>query len=480
MDEPPPLGIPTADWAVTPASVRVALLALLPLVERVQTLEAEVATLRAQLHQHSGNSSKPPSSDPPTAPPRPLRGPSGRQRGAQPGHPSHQRPLLPPDEVAELHVLHPDQCQHCQVPLAGDLPDTTPPQRHQVWDIPPTQPHVTEYQLRALTCPGCGTTTRATLPPEVPPTLLGPRATSMIALLHGRYRISMREVTTLLDDLWGLTVALGTVAASCQTVSAALAPTYTTIQTTVQQQPTAHLDETGWRETGQRAWLWVAVTAICTLFLIVRSRGGPIVTQLLGADWTGIGTSDRWSAYKRLALERRQICWAHLRREFVAYSERDGPVGDWGATALIQLDVVFVYWHSYRDGALDRRALQAGMASIQTAFRALLERGKDLPWEKARGFSRDLLYLWPALWTFVAVDSVEPTNNAAERALRPAVLWRKGCFGTQSAAGSRFAERILTVSATCRQQDRHLLTFLTESVDAYWSRKEPPALFSTP
>ena len=310
MDEPPPLGIPAADWAVTPASVRVALLSLLPLlplVERVQALEAEVAALRAQLHQHSGNSSKPPSADPPTAPPRPSRGSSRRQRGAQPGHPGHHRPLLPPDEVSAICVLPPAHCQQCQLVLAADLADATPPQRHQVWDIPPTQPHITEYQLRAVTCPACAATTRATLPPAVPPTLLGPRATSLIALLHGRYRLSMREVVAVLADLWHLPLALGSVAASCEIVSQALAPTYTAIQTAVQQQPTANLDETGWREAGQRSWLWVAVTAIGTLFLIVRSRGGGVLTHLVGPQWAGIGTSDRWSAYKRLALERRQL-----------------------------------------------------------------------------------------------------------------------------------------------------------------------------
>jgi transposase len=477
MDEHPPLGLSPAEWATLTPALQAAFRAL---VARIAVLEGENADLRAQLNQHSGNSSKPPSSDPPSAPPRPSRGAARRQRGAQPGHPGQHHPLLPPDEVSEIHVLHPAQCHHCQAVLAADLPAAVPPQRHQVWEIPPTQPHVTEYQLCAVTCPVCATTTRASLPPAVPPTRLGPRITSLIGLLHGRYRLSMREVVALLADLWHVPLALGSVAASCQIVSAALAPTYTALQTAIQQQPTANLDETGWREAGQRRWLWVAVTTIGTLFLIVRSRGGGVLAQLVGPQWAGIGTSDRWSAYKRLALERRQLCWAHLRREFVACSEHAGPVGTWGATALGQLELLFTYWHGYRDGGLTRGELQAGVGSIQTAFGQLLEHGKDLPWEKARGLSRDLLNLWPALWTFLAVDGVEPTNNAAERALRPAVLWRKGCFGTQSAAGSRFAERMLSVSATCRQQHRHLLTFLTDAVAASWAGTAPPTLIQTP
>jgi len=204
-----------------------------------------------------------------------------------------------------------------------------------------------------------------------------------------------------------------------------------------------------------------------------------VLTTLLGAEFGGLVSSDRLKSYQVLPPERRQICWAHLIRNLLAYYERDGPLGGWAADMLAQSDIVFALWHRFLSGQIDRDMLVASMLPVQVNVRALLERGRRR-YDQAQGLSEELLALWPALWTFVTVAGVEPTNNAAERALRPAVLWRKGCFGAQSAAGNTFVERILTVSATCRQQNRHLRTFLTEAVAAYWAGQPAPTLLSTP
>ncbi len=431
----PPLSIPAADWAATPPSVRAVVLALL---DQQQRLQARVTDLEAQRTQHSGNSSRPPSTDPPSAPPRPKRAPTGRSRGAQPGHPGHQLDLLPPGQVDELVIHRPTTCPHCQAAI------------------------------------------RAPRPPEVPPGSFGPHLVALVALLHGRDRLSTRDLVRLLDDLGHMPISLGSVPALYQTASAALAPVYTAVQTTVQAQTVANVDETPWREDRHQRYLWVAATVVATLFWVAR-RSRAALEAALGAPFGGIMGSDRYTAYAHLPPTQRQLCWAHLKRDWQFYRERAGPVGDWGELGMAAIAKLFATWHRFRSGAIDRATLQREMAPIQAELRALVEQGGDaLPWEKARGFCRDLLGTWPALWTCVDMAGVEPTNNAAERALRPAVLWRKGCYGTDSADGSRFVERILTVTTTCRQQQRPILPFLADAVRAHWSGLPAPSLMPTP
>ena len=484
----PPPDISPLDWATTPPAVRTLVQSLLTQVQaehlllhqQIATLQARVAELEARLSQYSGNSSRPPSSDPPSAPPRPPKTASGRKRGAQPGHPGQHRDLLPPDQVSALIVHQPTACPHCQQNLPGALPATGPVLRQQVWELPPVVPTVTEHQFPTVTCPHCQRVVRAERPPEVPPGSFGPHLVALVALLHGRYRMSTRELTLLLSDLWRVPISLGSIPALYQTASDALAPVYAEVQQVVQGQRVANVDETPWRESRQQRYLWVAVTLVATLFLVGR-RTRAALEQVLGASFGGIVGSDRYKAYAHLPVGQRQVCWAHLKRDWQFYRERAGPVGAWGEEAMTQISTLFAQWHRFRAGALDRAGLQEAMAPIEVELRALVERGRDeLPWEKARGFCRDLLAMWPALWTFVAVEGVEPTNNAAERAVRPAVLWRKGCYGTDSAGGSRFVERILTVTTTCRQQQRPVLPFLADAVRAHWAGLPTPILISTP
>jgi transposase len=299
-----------------------------------------------------------------------------------------------------------------------------------------------------------------------------------VALLHGRYRISDREIPQLLHDFFKLPLSLGSVVDLQHSCSQSLAPVYSAIQTAMQQQPHINMDETGWKEAGKRRWLWVMVSTVATLFLVASSRGGKVITTLLGDAFDGIVSSDRLKSYQVLSVERRQVCWAHLIRTLLAFYERDGPLGAWASDMLAQIDLMFRLWYAFRDRQIDRATLEESMQAVQLIVHAILERGQRR-YDQAQALSDELLKLWPALWTFVSVEGVEPTNNAAERALRPAVLWRKGCFGAQSEGGNRFVERILTVSATCQQQNRHLLTFLTDAVSAYWAGQPAPTLLST-
>jgi transposase len=483
--EPLPLpdGIPADDWAATPPFVQHAFVALLTIVAQHQQqlahLQAQLADLQARLNQHSQNSSKPPSSDPPSAPPRPARVPRGRAKGGQPGHERHERPTPDPDHINEVRHHYPHSCPHCQAWLSATWQDACAIQTQYVWEIPVVVPHITAHHYHTLCCRSCGDLVTASRPADVPPGSFGPRIAASVALLHGRYRISDREIPQLLHDFFELPLSLGSVVDLQQTSSAALAPIYSALQTTVQQQQQVNMDETGWKEAGKRRWLWVVVSTVATLFHVAKSRGGKVITTLLGASFDGIVTSDRLKSYQVVPAQRRQVCWAHLIRTLVAFYERDGPLGAWAADMLAQIELLFGVWYAFRAGRIDRATLEMSMEPVQLTVRAIVERGLRR-YDQAQGLSAELVALWPALWTFVTTEGVEPTNNAAERALRPAVLWRKGCFGAQSEAGNRFVERILTVSATCRQQNRHLLTFLTEAVSAYWAGQSAPSLLSTP
>jgi transposase len=448
--------------------------------QEIAVLRAQVAELAARLGQNSTNSSRPPSSDRPGGRSQPpATGPSGRRPGGQPGHRGHYRELVPSEDVDCIVPLVPQACAGCGGPLSPEATATDPPvTRWQRIDVPPLRAQVTEYQLAARRCTACGQFTRAALPPAVGPHGFGPRLMAVVALLSGRYRLSKREAGQCVGDLFGVDLAVGSVAAVEQAASAALEPVVTEMRAAVQQAAVANLDETGWRQGRQRAWVWTVVTATLTVFHIDASRGGKVAQALLGALWAGVVGSDRGTMYSWLERERRQVCWAHLKRDFqklVDWSEGSRPIGK----RLLALEAeVFTVWYRFRREEIDRATLQQEVAPLQAAMHQVLEEAAVGPNAKAAGVCHELLKVWPALWTFVQVEGVEPTNNAAERALRPAVLWRKGSFGTHSADGSRFVERMLTVTATCRQQDRPLFAFLVQALDAASYGTPPPSLLS--
>jgi transposase len=443
-------------------------------------LHERIRELEARLGQTSANSSRPPSSDPPQAPARPTTPPSGRKRGGQPGHRGVHRALLPAEQVDEIVVVVPDRCRHCQQPYP-ESPGRRRGRvwRHQVVELLPLAVRVTEYQLVRRRCPDCGKRTRADLPTGVPRRPFGARLTAMVALLSGRYRLSRREVRQLLQDLWQVRVSLGAVVRQEQAQSAALAPIVEEAQAAAQEADVVNMDETGWRQEQRRAWLWTVVMAELTVFQIDGHRSRAVVDALLGADYAGVVGSDRWSAYRRFPAEQRALCWAHLKRDFQALVDRGGeaePIGRWGLAEIARL---FALWYRFPRGEFGREELQRRLILLQARLGRLLRRGQESLDRKAAGLCRELRKWWPALWTFARVDGVEPTNNVAERALRPAVLWRKGSFGSDSATGSRFTERLLTVVATCRQQGRDLLDFLVAASAAALQGITAPSLLPT-
>lgn len=461
----------------TPQTLEEALALVRLLWSEVVQLRARVQDLEARLGQNSSNSSRPPSSDPPPTPPACPAPPSGRRRGGQPGHPAHQRALRPLAEVDHVVDHWPRTCDHCQTPLPWNQPRGNPT-RHQVIELPPVRATVTEHRLHQVRCPACGQASRAELPADVPAGAFGPRLQATVAVLSGRYRLSRREVVGVCSDVLGAPLAVGSVDNLCHATAAALTAPVAELQAAVQQAPAVHADETSWTQAGQRRWLWVVVAPLVTVFAVAASRGSQVIKGLLGESFVGYLISDRWSAYTWLSPERRQVCWAHLKRDFQALVDYGGPARVIGQEALALLEQLFDAWYQVREDPARWASFPTTVEPIQAEFRTLLERGRDGSCWKAAGLCGALLKLWPALWTFVTVPGVEPTNNAAERAIRPAVLWRRGSFGTQSEAGNAFVARLLSTAATCQQQQRSLLDYLTAVCTAAQQGHPIPALLT--
>ena len=460
----------STDTTLPPDDVALCHQIIRQLQQRIEPLERENAELKARLNQNSTNSSKPPSSDPPSVKRAPPKRPTGKNRGGQHGHEAHHRALVPPEKVNESFDIRPEVCRCCGAVLMGDDPD---PWQHQVAELPPIEPTVVEYRLHRLICPNCGTKTCGQLPTGVPRGAFGPRLQAVLSLLAGAYRLGKRPIQSLAADLFGLTISAGMVCKLERGTSESLEAPVEELRAYVRNQD-AGADETSWRENRSKAWLWVAVTQVATVFTIAGTRGAKVIREMLGENYNRVLTSDRWTAYTW--IKRRQLCWAHLRRDFQAIIDRENSASEIGTSLLELSDQLFHWWHRVRDGTLARSSFQKYVGPLRSELREQLERGAQCSCKKTEGTCRKLLGQESSLWTFVWVEGIEPTNNDAERVLRHAVLWRKSSGGTDSEAGSRFVERMLSVVATCRQQNRNVLELLTACCAARLDGSDAPSL----
>ena len=425
-------------------------------------LEERVRDLETRVGQHSGNSSRPPSSDLPGTPKRPPSRPSGRGRGGQPGHVAHQRAMAPPERVDVVTDHWPLHCQACEacltvLPQTPGAPDFV---AHQVTELPVIHPRITEYRLHRLACPSCGTRTRAALPAGVPTGSFGPRVQATVAMLGGRFRLSRRETSGVMGQVFGVPISIGSVDALCQATGEALAPVTAALVATLPSAPLLHADETRWPHDGHNWWLWMVRSAQATVFVLSPSRGGRVIRELIGADYHGVVTSDRYAGYNWLDPAFRQLCWAHLARNFEGLVTRGGDgthIGVWARSLICSL---FADRSAFVEDRTSLRTYQLRTRQMQSGFGDLLTQGTLSADLRVRRMCAGIDSLWPALWTYLDVPGVEPTNNVAERAIRPAVLWRKGSFGTQSGSGARFASAMLTVAATCRMHGLDLFAYL--------------------
>jgi transposase len=455
---------------------------ILELAGRVEQHEERLARLEAQLRRDSRTSSRPPSSDPPKtraqrraearAKAKELMRREGEQRmaGGQPGHPGAGRELKPEDQIDEIVDHFPVACGGCGREFSAE--QRRPGRqfgRYQVAELPPISVVWIEHRTHQLRCRHCRARTSARLAQEIGVSAFGPRLQAAFVTLTARHRVSRRGICELARDLFGVTLSTGSVDAICQRASDALAGPH---------QSAVHVDETGWRTRGEGRALWTATTQGAAFFQIAEHCNREQFTALVGSAYPGIVVSDRWNGYSHLDPDQRQVCWSHIQRDFRRHADGLGEQKIFGERGVPLTEKVFAAWRSYQHEHHDRARLKTEIAPIQTQLRQLLEdaspKSRRTRWH--RQFANNLLKVWPALWTFAAVDGVEPTNNPAERALRGPVIHRKLSLGTQSKHGERFAERALSAAATCRMQHRSLFTYLSELLAAH-TRGDPfPAL----
>ena len=442
------------------------------LVEANERLEARVGELERRLSRSSRNSSLPPSLDPPSAPPRPRGTGSGRKRGGQPGHEGRYRRLLAPELVDEIVEHWPDRCGSCQREFSAcELVDAEEPSRHQLAELPPIAVRVSEHRLHWVCCPACAAVTTAT--PPAARWAFGPRLQAAIVTLAVRNRVSRRQTTELARELFGVELATGTVDAIVQRAGEALAAPHTRLEQEIKRSAVVNIDETGWKTKGERRTLWGALTSQTAVFRIAAGRHASEAQTMLGERDRGIVCSDRYGGYDYLDPTRRQLCWAHLLRDFTAHSEGMGEQAQFGAAGLAVATDLFNAWQQFQHDDNHAR-LRRRIKPLQAKLRAELEHAsrKSARTRYHRQFARNLLKRWPALWTFTHTHGVEPTNNHAERGLRGAVIHRKLSLGSQSERGERTIERLLSASITCRLRKQSLYDYLTQVITAH-ARGDP-------
>jgi transposase len=478
-------GIPPDDWERTPESVQRA----------IQKILDENEAMAAKLRTSSRNSSLPSSKERPEHKKPRRKHATGRKPGGQPGHRGTTRPLVPLDQLTAPPIeVFPTACP-CGHVFPEGTATTGSPCHHQVFEIPRSALSIFEYLLEHCLCPDCGATVCADLPPGVPVRTLGPNAQALITLLTGQYHLPKRAVETLMRDVFHLPVSVATICAVEQDISRLLATPVADVLEAIREAPVKHLDESGWpqrrdpdfgqaaNEPLKRGWLWSMTTPEATYYLIRRSRASAIAQELLGVvlgtrEYEIVVITDRHGAYNWLPLRWRQLCWAHLDRDFLAISERSHPVAQRiGKALLAQVDLLFIAWRQYQEGTLTFAALGSTLDPVRAEVARLLQEGHTAD-SKTKTVCSNLLKLEPALWTFLRVEGVDPTNNAAERSQRFGVMKRDRTFGTQNSDGSRYVERILTTIATCRKQEKNTLQYLTDILVAAMHGNPLPPLIT--
>lgn len=449
-------------------------------------LEERVRRLEEQSRQSSRTGSKPPSQDPPKT--RQQRRAEARAKakellsrdrerraaGGQSGHEGAGRSFAPEDQVDEFVDYYPPRCRGCGHEFSDEerVPSRRPGRR-QVAELPPITVLLTEHRSHRLRCPCCKRKTAAEFPAQVVASAFGPRLRAAVVTLTARNRVSRRGMSELAQDLFGIRLSVGAVDAICQRASTALAEPHQALVASVLGSPAVNVDETGWTTAGTDRTLWTATTPDAAIFRIAADRHRDRLQELLGERFSGICCSDRWWAYNCIDPENRQACWSHLQRDFRFHAEGLPTQRLFGEHGLALTSRLFEAWHHFHEHQ-DRARLTDEMTPIQAELRTLVDQaGRKTPNNKYhRGFANNLVKIWPALWTFVTHEGVEPTNNAAERSLRGPVIHRKLSHGTRSQDGERFTERALSASVTCRLQNRSLYAYLTDLLTAH-ARGDP-------
>ena len=307
--------------------------------------------------------------------------------------------------------------------------------------------------------------------------MLGVRLSAAVTFISSRVHGSRRAAEELLEDVLGAPLALGTVIAREKEMTAALNEPYRQAKEAIQKACAKNVDETGWKRAGR--FLWVAATRSLAVFHLDPCRNRDAMHELLGTQVKGTVCTDRYGVYEKIDLSQRSLCWSHLKRDFRELSEQAGAAAI-GQAGMDVCSDVFDLWHGFRDRRIGRRGLRKQVDQVlRPRMNHLLKRGMRCRRQKrAAAFCAELLRLEPALWTFARVEGIEPTNNHAERMLRPAVMWRKQSLGSHSIEGCRFVDRMMTVLQTLRLRGQSVMDYLEQAVHALRHGLSPPSLLA--
>lgn len=451
---------------------------------KLTEVSAELLRIKEILGLNSQNSSKPPSSDMK----KPLKklGGLGRPRGGQKGHQGTHRELWPEELLTEQIECPPVK----QCPCGGRVELQSGVARRQVFELPEIQPEVREYKILSGVCCTCGKNHQGPLPVGVPKGIVGPRLMAWMSFLASYFHLSKVKIQLLVFELMGVHLSTGTISSQEDLVSGALEPIYAEAHTHIKTAAYLHVDETGFRQgnadgnnpKATKAWIWTAVSTHVTLFLIQLGRGKTQAQRLMGEAFLGTVCSDRWGAYAWVPIYRRSLCWAHLLRDFQRMAERDNALTPIAEHLIGATRDVFEWHQAWKQDELTdaeyhgRVRLIRADVEIQLNAATAFTNDSDKLLAQSAAFCQRLLKDQVALWTHTYSKEIEPSNNKAERALRQLVVWRKVCYGTQSLRGSEFLQRIFTVIASCQQQQRGILHFLTQAVKAHFMSDSPPSL----
>ncbi len=458
------------------------------LIERDKKI-AELERKLAFRQQNSTTSSKPPSSDGLAGEQRPRgsrRKKARRKPGGQPGHRGHWRGLAPLSRVNQVIEVFPPQCRHCDSRLSRKMSTQGEARRHQVTELPPIEAYITEYQCQCVLCPECGKATQAELPREAQGQF-GPQLTALIAYLTVVCRMPRRVVQELLGQVLGTPLSLGSIQNSWEEASEAVAEPCTELEKQLAHEPVINSDETGYRTSGEKRWLWALVAANFVFYKIALTRGAEVLVQLLGEVFAGILCSDRCASYLKYHKGEGQFCWAHFKRNILGIQEigKTTDAERFCRDALALHARLFRLWHRFRDGPgvrygpITRQQLIAKSIPLEKKFFALADRYLDSSDKDVANLALALMQHFGKFFAFLRHEGVEPTNNVAERALRCAVQWRKISFGSRSAQGEVAVARLLTVTRTCRMQNRAPLDYLVTALRSHRNALPIPSLLKT-
>ncbi len=454
-----------------------------PTVEKLLEQDDRIEQLKekiAKIERNSQESSKPPSTDNPNEKNKKAkkRNKGKRNPGGQPGHKGTHRELIPVEDVDEVVPLYPETCDRChkKQQIGEKASVVQEPFRWQVTEIPPIEPKVTEYQCFTTRC-NCGHINKTCLPEEVARSNFGPRLAAIVAYLIAVGHLSRRNTEVVCQTLMGVNICLGSIQNLLQEMSEAIEPVDKELQDALPAETVLNADETGWRD----RWLWVFVASRFIYFRVSVTRGSQALIDVLGTAYGGILCVDRWGAYTKYHKGLMQLCWAHLKRDFngilkIGEVKQSSEAVSFSKKMEKLRKKLMSLWYLFKEGNISRDELIQKTKSVRSAIKKHLKNHENSQEKSVRTLSRKLLNRVDHLFTFVFYEGVEPTNNIAERGIRPAVQWRKICFGNRSDNGAVLTSRLLTVTRTCWLQKRNPLEFLVDTITALRANVLVPSL----